>query len=88
MRTATLFAPPDLLDMPRSYFDICDRASLRDVEGTELADFEAAREGAGYKQPDRLAIDGRDEIGRVLLAVSLSLQVEPSVCATLCLAST
>ena len=46
MRTATFFAPPDLLDMPRSYFALCDRASLRDAEGTELADFEAAREEA------------------------------------------
>jgi hypothetical protein len=88
LRTATFFAPPDLLDMPRSYFALCDRASLRDAEGTELADFEAARGGAGYKQPDRLAIDVRDEIGRILLAVSLSFQVEPRVCATLCLVST
>jgi hypothetical protein len=94
LRTATFFAPPDLLDMPHSYFALCDRASLRDAEGTELADFEAAREeglvrgGAGYKQPDRLAIDVRDEIGRILLAVSLSFQVEPRVCATLCLVST
>jgi hypothetical protein len=89
LRTATFFAPPDLLDMPHSYFALCDRASLRDAEGTELADFRGrARGGAGYKQPYRLAIDVRDEIGRVLLAVSLSLQVEQRVCATLCLVST
>ena len=75
--------------MPRYYFDAHDgRTFVEDLEGTELDSIEAAQDKAVQALPDMareavpergqrtLVVKVRDETGRVIVRVGLTLLVE------------
>jgi hypothetical protein len=88
-RSGTPLKRGDFDVMPRYFFDIDDATtSMRDTEGSELDDLPAAQREAAetlvemgrdvFRGLDhaRLSATIRDEAGRVLLSVSLTLSIE------------
>jgi len=77
--------------MPRYFFDVHDGTSIRDDEGVELLDLDAAREAiwdtlpamAADRQADgnmayQLRMDVRDESGKHLFHAVLAFVIEPA----------
>jgi len=77
--------------MPRYFFDIHDGTSIRDDEGVELLDLDAARKAiwntlpamAADRQADgnmayQLRMDVRDESGKHLFHAALAFVIEPA----------